>query len=389
MGLITQTQEAYYNRTQTFTGTTASAVNGSNKLFDLLTSSFITLPTAASQFQVAVNGQVINTDNYTYSSPRITFTGNTNNTGVLESGGAPKTGATVVVTQTTKAEKYGQYRYISLNNIINNYIIAYVGDGKLIPTCKRTDVLFHAKRGIQEFSYDISRVEKIQEVEIGNKLSLPFPQDYVSYVRLSRVDEYGVEHIIYPAKYTSQPSESILQDSDYQFLFDADGSVLTSTPYTTDKFKNNLDHNDLVGQYTNDNISYDVHSDLGRISEFGNRKGLNPEIIQRNGVFTIDEINGSFGFSNDLVGKVVTLKYVSDGLGTDDEMQIHKLAEDAIYKYITYAIASGRANFPEYIINRFKRERRAAMRNAKLRLSNIKLGELAQVMRGKSKFIKH
>ena len=29
------------------------------------------------------------------------------------------------------------------------------------------------------------------------------------------------------------------------------------------------------------------------------------------------------------------------------------------------------------------------MRNAKLRLSNIKLGELAQVMRGKSKFIKH
>ena len=88
-----------------------------------------------------------------------------------------------------------------------------------------------AKRGIQEFSYDISRVEKIQEVEIGNKLSLPFPQDYVSYVRLSRVDEYGVEHIIYPAKYTSQPSESILQDSDYQFLFDA-GAVAVFGPGT-------------------------------------------------------------------------------------------------------------------------------------------------------------
>ena len=129
MGLITQTQEAYYNRTQTFTGTTASAVNGSNKLFDLLTSSFITLPTAASQFQVAVNGQVINTDNYTYSSPRITFTGNTNNDGVLESGGAPKTGATVVVTQTTKAERYGQYRYRYLNNIIYIYLIAYEGHG--------------------------------------------------------------------------------------------------------------------------------------------------------------------------------------------------------------------------------------------------------------------
>ena len=75
-------------------------------------------------------------------------------------------------------------------------------------------------------------------------------------------------------------------------------------------------------------------------------------------------------------------------MGTDAEMQVHKLAEDAIYKYITYAIASGRQALPEYIINRFRKERRAAMRNAKLRLSNIKLGELTQVMRGKSKRIK-
>ena len=54
MGLITQTQEAYYNRTQTFTG------DGSDRTFDLLTSSFTTLPTAATQFQIAVNGKLIN-----------------------------------------------------------------------------------------------------------------------------------------------------------------------------------------------------------------------------------------------------------------------------------------------------------------------------------------
>ena len=69
-------------------------------------------------------------------------------------------------------------------------------------------------------------------------------------------------------------------------------------------------------------------------------------------------------------------------------MKVHKLAEDAIYKYITYAIASARSNFPEYIINRFRKERRAAMRNAKIRLSNLKTSEIAQVMRGKSKQIK-
>ena len=382
MGLITQTQEAYYNRTHTFTG------DGSDRTFDLLTSSFTTLPTAASQFQISVSGKLINTANYSYSSPTITFSGNTNNTDVLESNGAPKTGLSIVVTQTDKAEKHGQYRYISLTDIINNYMIAFVGEGKLIPTCKRTDILFHAKRGIQEFSYDISRVEKIQEVEVGNTLSIPFPQDYVNYVRLSRVDDAGIEHILTPARYTSRPSESILQDEDAGYLFDADGSVLTAHPYTSDKFAN-FEHANLTGAYNNSDLTYDIHKDIDRIGEFGKRYGLNPEISQKNGVFVVDELNGSFGFSNDVLNKVITIKYISDGLGTDDEMQIHKLAEDAIYKYITHAIASGRANFPEYIINRFRKERRAAMRNAKLRLSNLKLGELTQVMRGKSKHIKH
>ena len=382
MGLITQTQEAYYNRTQTFTG------DGSDRTFDLLTSSFTTLPTSASQFQISVSGKLINTANYSYSSPTITFSGNTNNTDVLESNGAPKTGLSIVVTQTDKAEKHGQYRYISLTDIINNYMIAFVGEGKLIPTCKRTDILFHAKRGIQEFSYDISRVEKIQEVEVGNTLSIPFPQDYVNYVSLSRVDDAGIEHILKPARYTSRPSESILQDEDAGYLFDADGSVLTAHPYTSYKFAN-FQHANLTGAYNNSDLTYDIHKDIDRIGEFGKRYGLNPEISQKNGVFVVDELNGSFGFSNDVLNKVITIKYISDGLGTDDEMQIHKLAEDAIYKYITHAIASGRANFPEYIINRFRKERRAAMRNAKLRLSNLKLGELTQVMRGKSKHLKH
>ena len=60
-----------------------------------------------------------------------------------------------------------------------------------------------------------------------------------------------------------------------------------------------------------------------------------------------------------------------------------------MYKYIAHAILATRSNTPEYIINRFKKERFAEIRKAKLRLSNIKSEELAQVMRGKSKQIKH
>ena len=76
-------------------------------------------------------------------------------------------------------------------------------------------------------------------------------------------------------------------------------------------------------------------------------------------------------------------------MGTDSEMKIHKLAEEAIYKYVSHAVIASKANMPEYIVNRFKREIRAAIRNAKLRLSNIKSLEMTQVMRGKSKQIKH
>ena len=45
-------------------------------------------------------------------------------------------------------------------------MVGYVGDGKLINTAKRSEVLFYAKRCIQEFNYDIGRVEKIQDIYI-------------------------------------------------------------------------------------------------------------------------------------------------------------------------------------------------------------------------------
>ena len=83
------------------------------------------------------------------------------------------------------------------------------------------------------------------------------------------------------------------------------------------------------------------------------------------------------------------LDYISDSLGTDGEMQVHKFAEEAIYKCIAYAILSTRANVREQIVQRYKKERFAAIRTAKLRLSNIKLEELTQILRGKSKQIKH
>ena len=70
-------------------------------------------------------------------------------------------------------------------------------------------------------------------------------------------------------------------------------------------------------------------------------------------------------------------------------MQVHKFAEEAMYKHIAHAILATKKDVPEYLVNRFKKEKRAATRQAKLRLSNIKIEELTQILRGKSKHIKH
>ena len=70
-------------------------------------------------------------------------------------------------------------------------------------------------------------------------------------------------------------------------------------------------------------------------------------------------------------------------------MKVHKFAEEAIYKWIAYAVLSNRMGVPEGIVARFKKERFAETRKAKLRLSNIKLEEITQILRGKSKQIKH
>jgi hypothetical protein len=65
------------------------------------------------------------------------------------------------------------------------------------------------------------------------------------------------------------------------------------------------------------------------------------------------------------------------------------MAEEAMYLSISYNLLANRANTSEGIIARFKKDKRAALRNAKIRLSNIKLTEIVQVMRGKSKWLKH
>jgi len=426
---------------------------------------------------------------------------------------------------------YGNYQFISLDNVISQFMIAYVGEDKIISKIKRADVAFHAQRAMQELSFDTFKSTKSQEIKVPASLQMILPQDYVNYTKISTVDSAGIKHLLYPTSKTSNPTTP-LQDDDGDFILQAVGTLdNTSENIVLDaEYKDILvgmvvtgpyiPANTFVGATSNsssittitlqdvnevavlptesnsgttltftktdgslllpqkeshivENLSWNIadYKITGTASELtdikigmivshdnfpigtvvtnvftttivvdqlpdtvvtsggevtfispdikdskawtsyksqllsentnddyeddtywpahGERYGLDPQHAQANGSFYIDNISGKIHFSSNISGNTVILDYISDSIGTDGEMQVHKFAEEAMYKCIAHAILATRANTQEYLVQRFKKERFAEVRKAKLRLSNIKLEEITQILRGKSKQIKH
>jgi len=396
-GLITETNEQYYAGAQRFLSDGSGEITTTFNTDLVFSTSNTALPEyALNNFQIytsATNNPGSYTEyvgTYTVVNNKITFTV------------APGAGLYIAVQLksldggnfgnkqaigTTVQENYGSYGYTSLNDVINGFIATYVGEHKLIPDVKRTDVIFHAKRGLQEFSYDTLKSIKSQELTIPASLSVIIPQDYVNYVNISYIDELGVKHPIYPANnLTISPYEVPLQDNEGDPTQDYFGDNLEGTSVTMQRW---ADANDNL---LNGNISLrDYWAYSGWLTGnpiLGERYGNNPQYTQRNGWFNMNERDGTIAFSSNLKDRLIVLEYISDGLGYELDSRIPKMAEDALYAHILYSILASRINQPEYVIQRLKRDRSAKLRNAKIRLSNIKLEEIVQVMRGKSKWIK-
>jgi len=474
----------------------------------------------------------------------------------------------------------GQYQFTPLQQVITNFEIAYVGEDKLIPKVKRTDIIFHAQRALAELSFDVLRSCKAEEFEVPASLQKLLPIDYVNYTQVSWVDSAGIKHRIYPENKSSNPDIHPYQNDEGQYalsiqakvthnseIFElvgdwrsqivigmrfgrhpyiarqsyvhgisynsttdvtsvtiknqfgevvrkagtspgtdpvplntftgnrdavveltiqrqtmlglsrsvdstyfettvaqfASGSITSgatgqnalsdggeangdtiivvndtsgikkgmivshpgfpNAPNTTPvvrvvnigtnhvEFSSPLAYNASSGStigfidtnspdsttwenYKSSNLSennindyQDYQNDIYWPNE-GGRFGLEPERAQINGYFYICGAS-KIHFSSNLAGRTVIVDYISDNLDYEGNMVVPKLAEEALYKSVIYAILSTRANIQEYVVRRFKKEKFAAVRNAKIRISNTKLEEITQILRGKSKQIKH
>jgi hypothetical protein len=394
MGLITENNQQYYAGSQQFI-----SAAGPNQKF---TTTFDTNLVFGSYDPLQVNYTLNNFKLYTAPAGSLTYTEyilsytvtgneieidaslalNTNVVVQLKSLSGGNYGNKDAFGQAVE-NNYDSYSYIKLDEVINNFQVAYVGTGKLIPSCKRTDIIFHAKRGLQEFSYDTLKSIKSQELTIPPGLSVVIPQDYVNYVKVSWIDQLGIKRPIYPANnLTINPYSTPTQDDLGVPIQDSFGNNIQSTSITEDRWASDPVINEDLFGYNRDEL-------LGRGYGYGQMYGMDPQYSQANGWFTINDREGKFSFSSNLANKLIVLEYVSDGLAYDMDTRIPKMAEEALYAHISHAVIASRINQPEYIVRRLKQDRSAKLRNAKIRLSNIKLDEIVQVMRGKSKWIKH
>jgi hypothetical protein len=407
MGLITETNQQYYQGAQGFlsTGNAAQVYpttfdtdlifgdwNPANANYALNNFKVYTSPTGLPQTYTEYllpYTVVNNVIDITATLPVGTFV--VAQLKVLSGGKYGQTEAEKAYGDTVE-DNYGSYEYIKLTDAIDNFMVGYVGDGKLIQNAKKSDVLFFAKRSLQEFSYDTLKSIHSQELNVPASLSVILPQDYVNYVRVSFIDPLGVKRIIYPANnLTIAPFETPIQDQVGVPTQDNFGENIEGTSLTVERWKKAND-NLINGQIANNiDEAVDFQNAYGFEGSWnwGRQYGLDPQTSQTNGWFNMDEREGKMSFSSNLAGRLIVLEYISDGLAYDSDTKVPKLAEDALYASILYSIISTRSGQQEYLVQRLQKDRRAKLRNAKIRLSNIKLDEIVQVMRGKSKWIKH
>jgi hypothetical protein len=282
---------------------------------------------------------------------------------------------------------WGSYQYISLDDVVNNFLLMYAGNHSLVNNEERYKIIFHAKRAIQELNYDAFKEIKILELSVADSLRYVLPSDYVNWVRISLYKNGYLRPLTENIQAIS--SNAYLQDQQGNILFDQNGNILK--PQYSD-----IDYDRLMGLkksiYLNQGNQF--HGSEGWCMDgmwyFEKRFGLNTETANFNPTFKIDKKSGVINFDSSMAGEICILEYVSDGMegGDNSLITVNKLFEAYIYAAIEYEILSSKFNVQDYLVNRCRKKRAALLRNARIRISNIHPGRLLMNLRGMDKIIK-
>jgi hypothetical protein len=286
---------------------------------------------------------------------------------------------------------WGSYQYVSLQDIVNNFILMYSGNHSLVNNEERYKILFHAKRAIQELNYDAFKEIKVLELTVPDMLKFILPSDFVNWVRISLYKDGWLRPLSENIQTLS--SKAYLQDNTGRILFDQDGNAL-SPQYS------NIDYDRLThikksiylnqGNQFNGQLGWNYDGMWYFEGNIGTAYGLNTETANFNPTFNVDRKAGVINFDSSMSGLSCILEYVSDGMegGDNSLITVNKLFEKYVYAYIQYEILNSKIGVQEYIVARARKEKSALLRNAKIRISNIHPGRLLMNLRGMDKQIK-
>ena len=288
-------------------------------------------------------------------------------------------------------KNWGSYQFISLTDIVNNFLLMYSGNHSLVNNEERFKVLFHAKRAIQELNYDAFKEIKVLELTVPDMLRYILPSDYVNWVRVSLYKDGWLRPLSENIQTLS--SKAYLQDNTGRILFDQYGNALSPQYSEIDydrltKIKKSIYLNQ--GNQFNGQLGWNYDGMWYFESNIGTAYGLNTETANFNPTFNVDRKAGVINFDSSMSGQSCILEYVSDGMeqGDNSLITVNKLFEAYIYAAIEYEILSSKFNVQEYVIARARKKRKALLSNAKIRISNIHPGRLLMNLRGMDKQIK-
>jgi hypothetical protein len=292
---------------------------------------------------------------------------------------------------TPQNANWGSYQYISLEDIVTNYLLMYYGNHSLVNNEERYKIIFHAKRAVQELNYDAFKEIKVLELSVTDSLRFILPSDYVNWVRISMYKDGWLRPLTENIQTLS--SNAYLQDQQGNILFDQNGNILQPQYSNIDfdrlhKLKKSiyLNRGNPFDGMSGWNYNGNWYFEMG----VGTHFGLNTETANFNPTFNVDKKAGVINFDSSMAGELCILEYISDGMegGDDSLITVNKLFEKYIYAYITYEILNSKFGVQEYVVARARKEKSALLRNAKIRISNIHPGRLLMNLRGMDKVIK-
>ena len=277
---------------------------------------------------------------------------------------------------------HGEYKYVSLLNLVNNFLDNQTGDDTLIGQIPRRKVIYQMKQGIRQFNFSNLREVRGCELELNDTLTAIYPPDYIQYVRVSWVHPVSGKLLPMSINPDLNVYRAYLQDQDANILFDQDGFILEGSTMNAE----------LESQQNLISYEFDPNcfKDAGNHYHGSNREtdfGLD---VSKNINGYFNTTSAGFHFSSDALSKVIMIEYISDGLehSDDADIRINKLAETALYAYVKWQLLTNKSNVQEYAIRRAKDEYTALFRNATIKLMNIKHSDVMFLMNGRKNWLK-